>query len=46
MIEELINVVVNNIKKSVTTMSLKNIITDLTINYLNFYSVFFLTYSR
>jgi hypothetical protein len=46
MIEELINVVVDNIKKSVTTMSLKNIITDLTINYLNCYSVFFLTYSR
>lgn len=41
MIEELVNVVVDNIKKSVTTMSLKNIITDLTINYLNCYSVIF-----
>lgn len=39
MINELVTVVVNNIKKSMTTMNLKHFITDLTVSYLNSYAV-------
>lgn len=41
MVGELVSIVLENIKKSMAAMNLKNLITELTVSYLNSYAVHF-----
>jgi hypothetical protein len=39
MVGELVTIVLDNIKKSIAAMNLKNFITELSVSYLNSYAV-------
>ena len=46
MLDEVIEQIVENVKKSVNTINVKSRIAELTVNYLNIYTVFFVIIFR